>query len=99
MFFVGHIQSALVQLNRILQVNPMLVITAVSAIGGLTVVLASLLVVANRVLYVQEDPRVGNVLRMLPGTNCGGCGYPGCQAFADALVAGLVSPAKCFEIC
>jgi Na+-translocating ferredoxin:NAD+ oxidoreductase RNF subunit RnfB len=76
-------------------VNPLLVITAVSAVGGLTLGLASLLVVANRLLYVQEDPRIDAVVRMLPGTNCGGCGYPGCQAFADALVAGEVTPGKC----
>lgn len=76
-------------------VNPMLVITAVTAVGGLTLVLASLLVVANRLLYVQEDPRIDAVVQMLPGTNCGGCGYPGCHSFADALVAGEVAPGKC----
>ena len=73
----------------------MLVLTAVSAVGGLTVALASLLVVANRLLYVYEDPRIDNVTDMLPGTNCGGCGYPGCRPFAEALVAGLALPGKC----
>jgi RnfABCDGE-type electron transport complex B subunit len=73
----------------------MLVLTAVSAAGGLTVVLASLLVVANRWLTVQEDPRIDRVVEMLPGTNCGGCGFPGCRAFAEALVAGQTRPAKC----
>lgn len=73
----------------------MLVFTAISATGGLTVVLASLLVVANRWLHVQEDPRIDHVLEMLPGTNCGGCGYPGCRPFAEALVGGQVLPGKC----
>ncbi len=73
----------------------MLVLTAVSAVGGLTVALASLLVVANRLLYVYEDPRIDNVTDMLPGTNCGGCGYPGCRPFAEALVTGLALPGKC----
>lgn len=35
---------------------------------------------------VFEDPRIDQVEKMLPGANCGGCGYPGCRGFADALV-------------
>ena len=73
----------------------MLVLTAVLTIGGLTLVLASFLVIANRFLYVQEDPRIETVVEMLPGTNCGGCGYMGCRPFAAALVAGDVLPGRC----
>ena len=36
---------------------------------------------------VYEDPRIDEVEKMLPGANCGGCGYPGCRGFADAMVA------------
>ncbi len=57
--------------------------------------LASLLIVANRLLHVQEDPRIDRVTQMLPGTNCGGCGYPGCRPFAEALVTGEVLPGGC----
>ena len=66
----------------------MLILTAVAAIGGLTAVLASALVLANRFLHVEEDPRIDTVEAMLPATNCGGCGYPGCRPFAEALVSG-----------
>ncbi len=62
---------------------------------GITVVIATLLVLANRWLHVQEDPRVARVEQMLPHTNCGACGYPGCRAFAEALVCGDALPAKC----
>ena len=72
-----------------------LVLTAVATIGGLTVVLAAALVLANSKLYVEEDPRIDAVEEMLPSTNCGGCGYPGCRPFAEALVAGEVLPGKC----
>lgn len=72
-----------------------LILTAVGAIGGLTLVLCSLLVVANRKLHVVEDPRIDTVEGMLPLTNCGGCGYPGCRPFAEALIAGAVLPGKC----
>lgn len=72
-----------------------IVLTGLGALGGLTFVLASLLVVANRRLHVEEDPRIDRVDDMLPHTNCGACGFPGCRAFAEALVGGEVPPAKC----
>ena len=73
----------------------MLLLTAIAAMGGLTLVLATALVLANRRLYVAEDPRIDLVEAMLPLTNCGGCGYPGCRPFAEALVGGKVLPGKC----
>ncbi|MCP3980630.1 MAG: RnfABCDGE type electron transport complex subunit B [bacterium] len=73
----------------------MVVLTAVGAIGGLTFVLASMLVVANRKLHVEEDPRIDVVEEMLPHANCGACGFPGCRPFAEALVGGATLPGKC----
>lgn len=73
----------------------MVIITAVSALGGLTFVLATLLVLANRKLHVEEDPRIDVVEDLLPHANCGACGYPGCRPFAQALVAGATNPGKC----
>jgi Na+-translocating ferredoxin:NAD+ oxidoreductase RNF subunit RnfB len=70
-------------------------ITAIAALGGLTAVLASLLVVANRKLHVDEDPRIDIVEEMLPHANCGACGFPGCRPFADALIGGQALPGKC----
>lgn len=70
-------------------------LTAVGAIGALTFLLASLLVVANRRLYVYEDPRIDTVEDLLPRVNCGACGYPGCRPFAEALVAGAAAPGGC----
>lgn len=57
--------------------------------------LASMLIVANRKLYVYEDPRIDVVEDMLPHANCGACGYPGCRPFAEALVSGGALPGKC----
>jgi RnfABCDGE-type electron transport complex B subunit len=73
----------------------MIVLTAVTAIGGLTFLLASMLILANRKLYVEEDPRIDAVEEMLPHTNCGACGYPGYRPFAEALVSGAAPPGKC----
>jgi Na+-translocating ferredoxin:NAD+ oxidoreductase subunit B len=63
--------------------------------AGLGVVLASVLAVANRRLYVYEDPRIDEVEEMLPKANCGACGTPGCRPFAEAVVAGSIEPGKC----
>jgi Na+-translocating ferredoxin:NAD+ oxidoreductase RNF subunit RnfB len=71
------------------------VLTAVGALGGLTLALASMLVLANRKLHVQEDPRIDVVEEMLPLANCGACGMPGCRPFAEALVQGEILPGKC----
>ena len=73
----------------------MVVLTAVGALGGITLVLATLLVLAHRRLHVEEDPRIDAVEDMLPHTNCGACGQPGCRPFAELLVAGGALPGKC----
>ena len=62
------------------------------ALGGL---LAFAIVLANRKLAVEEDPRIDEIEGILPGTNCGACGQPGCRAFAETLVAGSTNPAQC----
>jgi len=67
--------------------------------GGVMLGLAGffgvVLAVANRYLRVEEDPRIEQVEGMLPGTNCGACGQPGCRAFAETLVRGENAPGKC----
>ncbi|MGM0594613.1 MAG: RnfABCDGE type electron transport complex subunit B [Pseudomonadota bacterium] len=68
---------------------------AVGFMSVLGVSLASVLAVANRKLYVYEDPRIDEVEQLLPGTNCGACGQPGCRPFAEALVAGEITPGEC----
>lgn len=73
----------------------MLALTSISALGGLTLLLATGLVVASRKLHVEEDPRIDAVEDMLPHSNCGACGFPGCRPFAEALVAGDALPGKC----
>ena len=73
----------------------MTILIALAALGGLTLLLAVMLIVANKKLYVYEDPRIDVVEEMLPHANCGACGYPGCRPFAEALVSGVSLPGKC----
>jgi electron transport complex protein RnfB len=63
--------------------------------GALGFVLAAILAIANRKLHVAEDPRIDEVEEMLPNTNCGACGSPGCRAFAEACVGGASNPSQC----
>lgn len=73
----------------------MSIIIALSALGGLALLLAIMLILANKKLYVYEDPRIDEVEDLLPHANCGACNYPGCRPFAEALVSGAVLPGKC----
>lgn len=50
--------------------------------------LGAVLGFASKKFYVEPDTRVDDVLALLPGYNCGGCGNPGCAAMAEKLVAG-----------
>lgn len=43
---------------------------------------------ADMFLKVEVDERVATVTSMLPGYNCGSCGFPGCSGMAEALVEG-----------
>jgi Na+-translocating ferredoxin:NAD+ oxidoreductase subunit B len=47
---------------------------------------AIILYVVARKFRVQEDPRIDEVEKALPGANCGACGFAGCRAFAEAVV-------------
>ena len=62
-----------------------LIITIISlcAIGVISAVI--LFLVAKR-FKVEEDPRIDEVCELLPGANCGGCGFPGCRGLAEAAV-------------
>ncbi len=62
---------------------------------GIGLVFAVILTVAYRFLRVQEDPRIDETEDLLPGSNCGACGEPGCHAFAVKLVAGTAKPGLC----
>ena len=74
-------------------VNQLLI--AAIFMASLGVILAGVLSIANRRLYVYEDPRIDEVEELLPHANCGACGTPGCRPFAEALVAKQVDPGLC----
>jgi len=62
---------------------------------GIGLFFGAILAIAQRFLKVDEDPRIEATNAMLPGTNCGACGQPGCLPFAEKLVSGEVGPGQC----
>ncbi len=72
-----------------------LVIASVVALGGLGVIFAIGLALANAKLAVHRDPLTQEILELLPGANCGACGLAGCAAYAEALAAGKVPANLC----
>ena len=64
------------------------ILSAVIVLGCIALVAAVILYVCSKRFAVKEDPRIAQVTEVLPGANCGGCGFPGCSGMADALVKG-----------
>ena len=64
-------------------------------LGGVGLTFGVLIALANHKLKVWEDPRVNAVTDLLPGANCGACGFAGCRAFAEAVIKGETPPAEC----
>ena len=72
------------------------IIYAVSSLGILAIVAAVILYFVAQKFKVFEDPRIDDVEEVLPSANCGGCGYAGCRAFAEAIVkAGSLENFNC----
>jgi len=73
--------------------NPIL--DSALVLGGVGLFFGFLIAMANKKFYVWEDPRIGEVEELLPNSNCGACGQPGCRAFAEAVVGGKEQPSGC----
>ncbi len=63
-----------------------IVVYTIISLSALGVLAAIILYFVAQKFKVDEDPRIDEVEDMLPGANCGGCGFPGCRGFAEAMV-------------
>ncbi|WNH13643.1 Fe-S cluster domain-containing protein [Thalassobellus suaedae] len=63
------------------------VLYSVFLLASLGIIAAIVLYVVSKKFYVYENPLIGEVDNLLPAANCGGCGSPGCKAFAEKLVS------------
>ena len=71
------------------------ILIAVAILGGLGLLFGLILAIASKVFYVETDPRLEKLNEALPGANCGGCGYAGCGAYAEAVLKGEAEIGKC----
>lgn len=71
------------------------ILIPIGVFAALGLLFGLLLAIAARVFAVKTDPRVPAVQECLPGANCGGCGYSGCAALAEAIVRGDAPPNAC----
>ncbi|OIN98312.1 hypothetical protein AUJ66_01235 [Candidatus Desantisbacteria bacterium CG1_02_38_46] len=68
---------------------------AILVLGGLGLGFGILLSFASRKFAVVVDPKEEKILEVLPGSNCGACGFPGCQGLAEALAKGKTEATSC----
>ena len=73
----------------------MSIVIAIAVLGGLGLIFGLVLAVASKVFYVETDPRLDKLNECLPGANCGGCGYAGCAAYAEAVLKGEAAIGAC----
>ena len=71
------------------------ILIALAVLGGLGLIFGLVLAAASKVFYVETDPRLDQLNECLPGANCGGCGYPGCGGYAEAVLKGEAPLTKC----
>ena len=62
---------------------------------GLGAVCGILLAAASKIFAVKKDEKAEKIAECLPGANCGGCGYSGCAALAEAIAKGEEKVNKC----
>ena len=73
-----------------------LILISMGVLGATGLVAAVLLYFVSLAFKVEEDPRIDLVQAVLPGANCGGCGFAGCRNFAEACVkAGSTEGLSC----
>ncbi len=71
------------------------ILFTIAVLGGLGLIFGLLLALASTVFAVQEDPRKELLNEVMPGANCGVCGFAGCSAYADAVIAGTTVIGAC----
>jgi len=70
-------------------------LTAIIILGGMGLIFGGFLAYASRRFQVEVDPRIEQTAAMLPGANCGACGFPGCAGLAAAIVEKNVPLTTC----
>lgn len=70
-------------------------IYAILVLGGIGLTMGLFLAFASKKFEVEIDPNVEKIMDILPGANCGACGFPGCGGYAEAVALEGANPALC----
>lgn len=73
----------------------MAIFLAFTIIAVLGLILGIGLSIADKKLQVVKDEKLVELESIMPGANCGGCGYAGCSAYAEAVYNGTAEPGLC----
>lgn len=68
---------------------------SIGSMVGLGVFFAVILAFADKTMHIEEDARISAIEEILPGLNCGACGYTGCHSYAVSLSKGDASITAC----
>ena len=71
------------------------ILITVLIFAGLGALFGAILAIASKIFAVKVDEKVPKIMEHLPGANCGGCGFSGCQALAEAIASGDARPDSC----
>lgn len=74
------------------------ILYAALVLGGMGLLFGGLLTLTSKIFAVPSNPTRDAVRELLPGANCGGCGYPGCDGCADAIASGK-APVNACPVC
>ncbi len=75
--------------------NEAVIIYSIIILGGIGLACGTMLLVASKFFFVPLDERVGELIQLLPGANCGACGFAGCAQYAKGLIAGNTASNAC----
>jgi len=74
------------------------IFVAIGLLLGVAIILGVFIAFIVNKFKVKEDERTIKLLQMLPGANCGACGYPGCAGLRDAIIDGKVTKIKTCKV-
>jgi len=63
--------------------------------GGIALLLGIVIMITSKVFAIPVNEKLQAIRSLLPGANCGACGFSGCEGYAEALNEGEPNPARC----
>ncbi|MGC8765281.1 MAG: RnfABCDGE type electron transport complex subunit B [Brevinematia bacterium] len=73
----------------------MLILNSMLVMFGISLVLGTMIAIFSKVFEIKKDPLLEELVAALPAYNCGACGFPGCEQYAEAVYKKEAPPSKC----